>query len=223
MVQVTARLTKVFSRNIERGKMRADPDTELLDMCNSGRFIFRATAECVLPFIEQHKTTICPFIRSIVIDSFLLYADDGPTQYAWSKSDGDALTPFTTMMLSHMPNIRDVALYVPSDSEGYDWYCSHAPAEMCDLLENGVLDSVQFYYTKPNFDAMQDCYLEEVLYPRPVWEQNMSRETFMALLDMRDKGPPRFTMTYDDEHFRRELAGSLGKDELTVCTLRRRV
>lgn len=120
-------------------------------------------------------------------------AEDADTE----DSDDEYYTPFTSALLWDLPQVREVAICLarPGTTQA-DMYCSHAPTEMCDLLEKGYLDTVRFLYETCERNAPKDCrYMKEALYPRPRWDRSMDFAEYDALCEEHAKRPPRFVAT----------------------------
>lgn len=118
-----------------------------LDLCADSRLELGTDAAESMAFLGRMADPVRLHIKSLVIGPRNMMADDAPAREAWSKdSDISFETPFTEAVRLALPALREVALWVPDNYEGYEWYCYLAPMEMGELLVANVIESLQLFF-----------------------------------------------------------------------------
>jgi hypothetical protein len=107
-------------------------------------------------FLNNLPDSLKSCIRRLVIPSGLLGADDAFGRTLWSKDKSKGGTYFTNWLSDNLPNLRTVAIEIPSTIEEMEWNWNPASDYLCDMLLNGRLDTVRFFYKENRQDKETD-------------------------------------------------------------------
>lgn len=95
-------------------------------------------------------------VRSIVIPSSVLMADNYPTEAAWSRKPipETLFTPFVECLRSRLPQLREIALFLPIRESSEDFYCHWEPGDVANMLldDRDKVDTVRLFFKQRLFD-----------------------------------------------------------------------
>jgi len=163
---VVAEIRSILRDIVKKGKIRYISN-EFLALCRESIWVFNCTN--VQVFLESIDPLLSESIRSVVLTDGMLASDDGPSCRAWAKEPGDeGLTPFAQLIKDELPKLRDIALWFPWDR--LDWYCAHAPPDLCRLLEDGDIQTLRILCTTKtppddDWELSDGTFMEHVLRP----------------------------------------------------------
>jgi len=140
---------RLLSSSIHLHRIRS-PSAALIDLWSSSELIFQNYSGGSLYFLKNLPDSLKSCVRRLVITGALLAADDGAIRTMWSKDNSRGGTLFTNWISDNLPNLRTVAIEIPSVLEGMEWNWNPASDYLCDMLQEGRLDTVRFFYKDYN-------------------------------------------------------------------------
>ena len=133
-------------------------DQTFLQLCRQGRFDLEPYAGFSFNVLRVLPRQMQESITSIVIPREMLYFHyDEEVFTIWLRRGSKKRSFFVAMLRKKFPNLREVALYVPVEESDFDpsmdgpgditeedSYVESAAIEFCEMLNEGLLDTVGF-------------------------------------------------------------------------------
>jgi len=136
---------ELLSSSIHLHRIRS-PSAALIDLWSSSELILQNYDGGSLYFLKNLPDSLKSCVRRLVITRTLLAADDDAAHIMWSKDKSRGGTLFTNWISDNLPNLRTVAIQIPNMFEEMDWNWNPASDYLCDMLQEGRLDTVRFFY-----------------------------------------------------------------------------
>jgi hypothetical protein len=167
-----------------------------------------------LNFLGSLSLDTCSAIRSVVLaDELLTSSTSSPVcinDLDWSRPDqlggvsSEEPTSFLSFLRSYLPNLGEVAIFVPITLEREDFfYDPCALVRICEMLEDGTIDILRLMYADalPAPFNLCDCrFASRLIRPQPkqTFEENMYRMQ-MGEPIVPNKFPDKFAATREDK------------------------
>ena len=121
----------------------ASPSAALIDLWASCEFVLLHGYGKSIFFLKDLPDSLKSCVRRLVIPYELL-SKIAYSQWTKEQSRGGAL--FTNWISENFPNLRTVAIEIPDTDEVTEMNWNGASDYLCEMLRNGRLDTVRFYY-----------------------------------------------------------------------------
>ena len=119
------------------------PSAALIDLWASCEFFLRHDYGKSIFFLRDLPDSLKSCVRRLVLPcdflSLIAYS-------RWTKEQSRGGALFTNWISENFPNLRTVAIEVPDVCEVMEMNWNEASDYLCEMLKNGRLDTVRFYY-----------------------------------------------------------------------------
>ena len=121
----------------------ASPSAALIDLWASCEFVFLHEYGKSIFFLRDLPDSLKSCVRRLVLPydflSLIAYS-------RWTKEQSRGGALFTNWISDNFPNLRTVAIEVPDIDEVMEMNWNGASDYLCEVLKNGRLDTVRFWY-----------------------------------------------------------------------------
>ncbi|KAI4916989.1 hypothetical protein J4E90_003494 [Alternaria incomplexa] len=121
----------------------ASPSAALIDLWASCEFVFLHEYGKSIFFLRDLPDSLKSCVRRLVLPydflSLIAYS-------RWTKEQSRGGALFTNWISDNFPNLRTVAIEVPDIDEVMEMNWNGASDYLCEMLKNGRLDTVRFWY-----------------------------------------------------------------------------
>jgi hypothetical protein len=116
------------------------------EIWSRSRIVLNNSIVGTLWFLNNIPTGLAQDVYDIVITDELLTMSDPDNVEAWNRPHGERRSFFPHFLNKKFPNLRHVALQVPSHQTDAYWYDDLIPTQVCEMLKDGEIDVVRFFY-----------------------------------------------------------------------------
>ncbi|KAI4635506.1 uncharacterized protein J4E87_000458 [Alternaria ethzedia] len=155
-----------FEEDLEGDKYLEDPNLSiaaLIDLWASCEFFLRHDYGKSIFFLRDLPDSLKSCVRRLVLPydflSLIAYS-------RWTKEQSRGGALFTNWISENFPNLRTVAIEVPDVCEVMEMNWNEASDYLCEMLKNGRLDTVRFYYKDYEKGEYPQMILDMMKTPR---------------------------------------------------------
>lgn len=182
--------------------------------CKASRFDLFTFTSTSLRWLMGLTPDLASCITSLSIHDHCLYNDDMATDIAWScprRAQDASFTPFTSVLRERITGLREVSIYSPIEPSRY---CTKAPEELCNMLEDGTIDTLRYLLNYHVRDFSKWWTFQDCLWKAHVDEHNIDTSinyhlAWMKRYEVAKAQGPRFAATIEcSENLRRSDLGA---------------
>ncbi|RAR09182.1 hypothetical protein DDE83_005642 [Stemphylium lycopersici] len=157
------------------------PTSAFVNMWSHSQLILEVNAVSSTFFLKNLPDVIKSKIRRLVLGRENMAIDDDRAQKAWERDVDDRVPFFIRFIRQDLPNLDTLAIQVPHNLDFMQWYCHRATGYACDLLRDGHINTLFFYYISLGRPVETNQY-----YLKHISLNRASKEEF--LMESADKG-----------------------------------